>query len=75
MAGITLAEAEARLAAYLAAEEAVLTGQQYEINGRMLRRANLDQIQAGVTLWNDRVERLSARAAGRSVSITPRPIF
>lgn len=49
MAGITLAQAEAQLNAYLAAETAVLAGQSYEIAGRSLRRADLDMIQKGIS--------------------------
>ena len=75
MAGITLADAEAKLAQYLAAEEAVLLGQSYSISGRELRRADLAAIQNGVDLWNGRVERLANRAAGRSAAIVPRPNF
>jgi hypothetical protein len=75
MAGITLAQAQAQLDAYLAAETAVLSGQRYEIAGRMLQRANLAEIQQGITLWNQRVRDLSVATAGRSRSIVPRPIF
>lgn len=64
MAGITLAQAETQLAAYLAAETAVLSGQKYEIGGRALTRANLAEIQAGITLWNDRVKELAVSASG-----------
>lgn len=62
MAGITLAQAEAQLAAYLAAETAVLLGQSYEIAGRRLTRADLEAIQAGIKIWSDRVETLTAAA-------------
>ena len=72
MSGITLEQAQAKLAQYLAAEEAVLTGQKYEISGRVLQRADLESIQKGVELWNDRVEKLSARTAGRARAIVPR---
>jgi hypothetical protein len=65
MAGITLAQAEAQLALYLAAEEKVLAGQSYEIAGRRLTRADLAQIQTGITTWDTRVKTLSARASGR----------
>jgi len=75
MAGITLAIAQAQLDAYLAAETAVLAGQEYKIEGRMLRRADLAQIQAGINAWDQRVKRLSARGAGRSAAIVPRPNF
>lgn len=75
MAGITLAQAQAQLDAYLAAETAVLAGQEYEIGGRRLKRANLAEIQTGINVWNQRLEALSARAAGRSRAIVPRPSF
>ncbi len=52
MAGLTLAQAQAQLDAYLAAETAVLGGQEYEIGGRRLRRADLRSIQQGITLAN-----------------------
>lgn len=73
MAGITLEQAQAKLAQYLAAEEAVLLGQQYTINNRSLTRADLRAIQEGIDTWNKRVESLSARASGRSRAIAPRP--
>lgn len=75
MAGITLAQAQAKLDALMAAHDAVLLGQKYEINGRMLQRADLSAIMKGIEYWNLWVRRLSARAAGRSVAITPRPGF
>jgi hypothetical protein len=59
MAGLTVAQAEAQLAAYLAAETAVLSGQSYEINGRRLTRADLTAIQAGIKLWNQRAQTLT----------------
>jgi len=75
MAGIDLATATAQLNAYIAAETAVLSGQEYTINGRKLVRADLAAIQAGITLWDQRVKRLGARSGGRSATITPRPNF
>jgi hypothetical protein len=62
MVGITLSQAQAQLAAYLAAETAVLTGQSYTIssNGssRELTRADLKFIQTGIEIWNKRVQSL-----------------
>ena len=75
MAGITLAAAQAQLDAYLAAETAVLGGQEYMISGRRLKRADLEMIQAGITLWDQRVKGLSSRGAGRGRSLTLRPRF
>lgn len=73
MAGLTLAQAEAQLAAYLAAETKVLTGQRVEIDGQSLTRANLEQIQTGIDAWNKRVQELSARAGGTGRSRTVAP--
>jgi hypothetical protein len=70
MAGITLTQAQTQLAAYLAAETAVLSGQRYEIAGRMLQRADLAQIRDGITTWDTRVKTLSVAATGRSRSRT-----
>jgi hypothetical protein len=75
MAGLTLEQAQAQLAAYLAAEAAVLQSQEYELGGRRLRRADLRTIQAGITLWNERVQSLSARASGRRRAVVPTPRF
>lgn len=66
MAGITLAQAEAQLALYLAAETAVLNNQRYRIADRELERADLAEIRKGVETWDARVKSLAARAAGRS---------
>lgn len=64
MAGITLAQAEARLTNYMGAEAAVLNGQSYEIGGRKMTRANLKEIQEGITYWDTRVKRLSTTGGG-----------
>ena len=64
---LTLSDAETKLAQYLAAEEAVLTGQSYSIAGRSLTRADLEYIQKGVKLWNDRCLEFGADAQGRRV--------
>ena len=75
MSGITLATAQARLDLYLAAEAAVLSGQKYEIDGRMMQRANLSEVQIGINLWNQRVQQLTRRAGGTAKAIVPRPRF
>ena len=62
---ITLAQAQETLAAYVAAELAVLKGQEYTISGRTLRRADLKSIQDGIAAWEARVSDLQAQAAGR----------
>ncbi len=74
MAGISLATAQTQLDAYLAAETAILSGQEYTIGIRRYKRADLEAVQAGITLWNQRVQDLSARQR-RGRSITPSPLF
>lgn len=72
MAGITLAQADAKLTQYLAAEEAILTGQRVVINNKELTRADLKAVQEGVRLWESRVARLS-RTGGLTVrEVIPR---
>lgn len=68
MAGITLAQAEAQLAAWLSASEAVARSQSYEIdtgNGRRkLTRADAAEIREQVKFWDERVKALTPAAAG-----------
>lgn len=59
MAGITAEQADAQLAAYLAAETAVLAGQSYSMNGRTLTRADLADIQQGVKIWDQRAKSIA----------------
>lgn len=59
MAGITQAQAEARLTAYMAAEQAVLSNQSYSIGGRAMTRANLREIRDGITYWEVKVKKLT----------------
>lgn len=75
MAGITLAQAQAQLDAYLAAEIAVLAGQSYRISlgggsDRWLTRADLEMVQVGIATWNTRVINLTHQSTGRSRSRT-----
>lgn len=70
MAGITQAQADAQLTAYLAAESAVLAGQSYELNGRKVTRADLAAIQTGIKIWNQRAQSL-ARGGIRVIGATP----
>jgi hypothetical protein len=74
MAGITLTTAQAQLDAYLAAETAILSGQEYSIGTRRLKRADLAMVQAGITLWNQRVQDLTARQR-RGRYVVPAPNF
>lgn len=66
MAGITLAQAEAKLAEYLAAETAVLAGQSVRHeSGRSLTLADLGAIREGIRTWDERVKQLTQSASGR----------
>lgn len=66
MAGLTLAQAQAQLDAWLAASLATATGQSYEISGRRLTRVNAAEITRNIETWNARVVTLSNQVRGRS---------
>lgn len=71
MAGITLAQAEAKLSEYLAAETAVLVGQDITIDGTRFTRADLAAVQKGIEIWEGRVARLSRSAGIRTRQVIP----
>ncbi len=52
--GITLEMCKEKLKMYLKAEEKVLLGQAYNIDGKEVTRADLGRIQAGIRLWEER---------------------
>jgi len=64
MPGITLAQAQAKLDEYLAAETAILSGQRYTIGGRSLDRAQIQFVQQGIEIWDARVKKLSVNSSG-----------
>jgi hypothetical protein len=64
MAGITLDQANAQLALWLAADTAVASGQSYSIGGRSLTRANAAEITNKIDYWSGWVSRLSRSSAG-----------
>jgi len=70
MAGITLAQAEAKLALYLSALDKIILGQKVEIDGQSLTRANLDDVERAINSWDQRVKQLSAAVSGRGRSRT-----
>jgi len=61
-----MSEATEMVAAYVAAEKAVLNGQSYTLNGRSLTRANLPDIRKGRAEWEARVRTESASSQGGS---------
>lgn len=59
MAGITLAQAEAKLTTWMAAMDKIAVGQSYSIDARTLTRANLGEVQKQVEYWDNQVKRLT----------------
>ena len=61
---MTLAQLQARLAAYMAAEAAILQGQEYRIRDgvidRLLKRADLDVVQATINDLDRQITALSS---------------
>lgn len=66
MAGITLAEAEAQLALWVAASTAVAGGQSYSIKDRSLSRVDAAEIREQINYWQSWVERLTPRRRSRT---------
>ena len=58
MAGITLAQAEAKLQTWLEAEDRIASGQRYRIGDRELARADLAEVRKSVEYWNGKVKEL-----------------
>jgi hypothetical protein len=61
MAGITLTQAEGKLAEWMAADSAVAAGQAYKIHGREMTRANAAEIMANIEKWDGWCRRLGRR--------------
>lgn len=72
MTGITLAQAEAKLATWIAAEDKIAEGQAYTIGNRSLTRANLAEIRDQIDYWERRVKRLT-RGGILVRGVTPSP--
>lgn len=66
---LDLATAQARLDDYLAAEGAVLKGQAYQLNGRMMRLPDLNIIREGITYWDGWVQKLKQNNGRRGIRI------
>lgn len=70
MAGITLAQAEAQLAAWIAASTATAGAQSYSIAGRTLTRADAREIRENIKMWQEIV--ISLDRGGVSIrGVTP----
>jgi hypothetical protein len=70
MAGITLAQANAKLTLWMEADDKVASGQAYSIGGRSLSRADGKLIQDNIKFWNDEVVRLTYGGI-RPIGVTP----
>lgn len=64
MAGITLEQAQAKLDAWLAADDAVAKGQAYSVGGRSFTRADAAVIRENIDYWERKVARLSGGGNG-----------
>lgn len=66
MAGITLAQAEAKLATWLAAEDTLALGKIAEVNGRRIHREDLDAVRRNIQYWERQVKRLDRGGSVRA---------
>ena len=64
MAGITLEQAQAQLAIWVAADAAVASGQSYSIKDRSLSRADAAEITRKIDYWNGWIVKLTQRSSG-----------
>lgn len=71
MAGITLAQAEAQLSTWLAANTAVSSGQSYSIGNRSLTRVNSTEILKNIDFWDKKVQQLSRSGGVRFYNVIP----
>jgi hypothetical protein len=72
MAGLTLANAEAKLAEWLAVDTQLQTGQQVRFNDRWLTRADALEVRNNIDYWNKKCQELEAAAGrGRSRNVSP----
>lgn len=67
MAGITADQAQERLNAWLAADEAVASNQSYTIGGRSLTRADAATIRENIEFWERKANILSRGSGGARV--------
>lgn len=78
MAVWTLEEAKEHLKTWLEAENAVATGQSYQIGTRKLDRANLYQIREQIKFWKAEVEKIESietrKGRRRVMRIVPRDL-
>ncbi len=66
-----LERARKRLELYYKAEEAILTGQEYTIGTKRLRRADLEDVQAMIKQLENDVESLQTHGKNRALRGVP----
>ena len=64
MAVVTLAEAQAELAEWLAASKQVARSQSYSFAGRTLTRADAAEIRTQIQYWSGQVSLLQSEVSG-----------
>ena len=69
---IQIESAREMLAGWMEAERAVMTGQEYRIGTRMLRRADLREIAERIRYWKAEVDRLEGNSGIRVQQVIPR---
>jgi hypothetical protein len=67
MSGITLAQAQERLTAWLEADAAVARNQSYSINNRAMTRADAAEIRKNIDYWQGKVTELKASPGGGAI--------
>ncbi len=73
MAGITLAQAEAKLATWMAAEDKLANGVEARQGDRVLKYADLSEVREQITYWEGKCNDLSS--GDGSGNIVPKSII
>lgn len=73
MAGLTLLQAEAKLAEWMAADTDLQNGQQVKFGERFLTRADALEVRNNIDYWEKKVQEINAKetGGGRSRTVTP----
>ncbi|MCL2217933.1 MAG: DUF6148 family protein, partial [Defluviitaleaceae bacterium] len=67
-----LALAKDMLHGWILAEQAVMTGQEYRMGTRLLRRADLRAIRDSIRYWKGEIDRMEGRSRIRTQQVIPR---
>ena len=69
MPGITLAQAEAQLAIWIAADTAVAAGQSFDVNGKAYTKVNAREIRENIDYWDAKAKELSNTSSSGGMKI------